>query len=178
MKAKLFALTYLVLSYALTQVQAQDYPKFILTHEGVAPIVVEFDSMSASTLYGKAEKWVRKTYKDPAKVLKATLPAEELRLEGYKETAYFYKTFGKAYYYDLEYTFQIEFKDKKIRLSFIPGQSWYNGTRVYDYKTFFKKTGELKDAYKDTKPSFEDSMNELVNSLCNYLNGRNMKDDW
>lgn len=145
---------------------------------GVEPIVVQFDSMSAPILYQKTLVWVQKTYKNPEKVLAANISNEEVRINAYSEAAYVYKPMGMTNYYDLDYTFTVQFKDKKLRLEFTPGQAWFNGTPAYSYEYFFKKTGELKNAYKDTKPSFEETMNNLVNSLCDYLNTNGKADDW
>jgi hypothetical protein len=78
----------------------------------------------------------------------------------------------------MEYSFLIEFKQGRIRLTFTPGQFWGDEQKVlYSYPTFFKSSGEIKGAYKDAKPSIEESMNELVLSLYNYLKG-NIKSDW
>ncbi len=162
------------------QVHGQDYSKFVLTKDGVEPIVVQFDSMSAPVLYAKAYKWVQKSYKNPEKVLKTNLQGEEIRVEAYKEGAFFYKQFGKPYYFDIEYSFTIQLKDKKIRLIYTPSQIWtsLSSRALFSYSSFFKKTGELKDVYRDAKPSMEQTMNDLVKSLCDYLNNKTSGGDW
>lgn len=77
----------------------------------------------------------------------------------------------------MEYSFEIEFKDNKIRLTFTPGQFWADNQKaLFDYKTFFKSSGEVKGAYKDAKPSLEQTMNELAASLYYYIKGK--KSDW
>ena len=156
----------------------QEYPKFELTMNGVEPIVVQFDSMSAPILYQKTLVWVQKTYKNPEKVLAANISNDEVRINAYSEAAFFYKPKGmRPIYYDLDYTFTVQFKDKKLRLEFTPGQAWYNGT-PYPGNFLFKKTGELMNMYKDSKVGYEETMNNLVNSLCDYLNTNGKADDW
>lgn len=162
---------------------AQDYPKFVLTKDGVEPIVVEFDSMSSATLHAKAFKWIQKSYKSPQDVIKANLEGEEIRIEGFKEGALYYTTMGKKIFLDTEYILTIQFKDRRVRLIYQPGQFWITGYSTkasMDYTTFFKKSGELKGAYSDCKPSLEESMNEVATSLCDFLNdmGEKAKDDW
>ena len=79
--------------------------------------------------------------------------------------------------YDLEYLFQIDLKDNKVRLTFIPGQLWNGNQKVlYDYKSFFKNDGEIRSMYKDAKTSMEQSMNDLVFSLYNFIKGK--KREW
>lgn len=175
---RFFVFTVIALCIANTGAFSQGYPKFELTSAGVEPIVVQFDSMSMAVLYTKAHKWVLKTYKNPDKVLKANIPNEELRMSGYKEGAYFFKGLGKSYC-DLEYTFIIQVKDQKVRLTFTPENSYYQGSKAALPQGFFKKDGTLPNMYKDVKPSLEQTMNELVLSLCDFLNGKGQgKDDW
>jgi NAD(P)H-flavin reductase len=77
----------------------------------------------------------------------------------------------------MEYTFEVEFKDKKLRLTYEPGQFWIQGQRAYTYSSFYKDSGELKPIYKDGESSLEETMNDLKTSLINYLNSK--KDsDW
>jgi hypothetical protein len=156
----------------------QDLPKFELTKDGVQPIVVNIDSFSILTLYQKTLNWIQENYKNPKEVLKANIENETIRIEGYKKNAWFYKSLGMKQEYDMEYSFQIEFKEGRIRLTFIPGQFWGDGQKIlYNYPTFFKNSGEIKVAYKDAKPSLEQSMNDLVFSLFTYIKG-NKKSDW
>ena len=72
---------------------------------------------------------------------------------------------------DMEYSFSIAIKDKKVRLRFSIGQFWSeNKKTIYDYTAFFNNTGEIKEDYTDAKQSLENSMNEIASSL--YYNIR------
>ena len=137
--------------------------KFELLKDGVAPIVVNIDSVIAATIYKKTINWVQETYKTPKEVLKTNIENETIRVDAFKKNAWFYKSLGMKQEYDMEYSFQIDIKDNKIRLAFTPGQFWGDNQIVlYSYPTFFKSSGEIKGAYKDAKPSMEQSMNDLV----------------
>ena len=48
---------------------------------------------------------------------------------------------------------------------------------LYDYTAFYKKTGEIKNAYTDVVPSLEETMNNLSLNFYNYINGRSNKKD-
>ena len=156
---------------------SQEMAKFELTKDGVAPIVVNIDSSKAEAIYKKTLNWVQESYKTPKEALKTNIENEKIRVDGFKKNAWYYKSLGVTNSYDMEYSFEIEFKDNKIRLTYSPGQFWADNQKVlYDYKTFFKSSGELKSAYKEAKPSLEQSMNELALSLYTYLKGK--KNDW
>ena len=156
---------------------SQDIPKFELTKAGVQPIVVNIDSSNAAAIYKKTLNWVQETYKNPKEVLKTDIENETIRIDGLKNNACYYKSLGIKMVYDMEYSFQIDFKDNKVRLTFTPGQFWTDHKKVlYDYTSFFKNDGELRGMYKDAKTSLEQSMNDLVSSLYNYIKGK--KSDW
>jgi hypothetical protein len=170
---------FLLLISAFTSMEcfSQETSKFELTKDGVIPIVINLDSISANTIYTKSKKWILESYKNPKEVLKADIENESLRINGFKSNAWFYKSLGAKQEYDMEYSFQIEIKESKIRLTFTPGQFWADNQKVlYNYTTFFKGTGEVKGAYKDAKPSLEVTMNDLANSLVEYIKGK--KSDW
>jgi hypothetical protein len=173
---KKFLLSILLLT--TTSLFAQDIPKFELTKDGVQPIVVVIDSFNAQTIYKKTLNWVKENYKNPKEALKADIENETVRIDGFKKNAWFYKSLGMKQEYDMEYSFLIDIKDNKIRLTFTVGQFWGDDKKTtYDYTTFFKSSGEIRGAYKDAKPSLEQSMNDLVFSLYNYIKG-SKKSDW
>lgn len=172
---KLFLLVFVsisIISYS------QDTTKLELTKDGVLPIVVKLDSFNAKSIYTKTLNWIQVNYKNPKEVLKTNVENETIRIDGFKNNAWFYKSLGMKQEYDMEYSFLIEIKESKIRLTFTPGQFWADNKKVsYDYTTFFKSSGELRGAYKDAKPSMEQSMNDLVSSLYNYIKGT-QKSNW
>jgi hypothetical protein len=158
---------------------SQDTARFELTKDGVLPIVVKLDSLSAKFIYSKTLNWVQENYKNPKEVLKANIENETIRIDGFKKEACFFKSLGIKTIFDMDYSFQIDIKDNKVRLTFTPGQFWSENQKVFSvgYSYFFKNSGEIKGGYKDAKPSMEQSMNDLVSSLCNYIKGTK-KSDW
>jgi hypothetical protein len=159
---------------------AQDFPKLKLSPNGVEPIIVNTDSLQASDLYKKALNWVQETYKNPEKVLKAKIENEKLRIDGFAENAWWYKSLGMKQNYNMEYSVEISFKDGKYKFEYIIGQFFIKGGQkvLYDYKTFYKKTGEIRSAYADAVPSLEETMNNLSLNFYNYLTGKTTtKDD-
>lgn len=160
----------------------QEIPQLKLTPNGVEPIVVEIDSLSASKIYNKAINWVQETYKNPDKVLKANIANEKIRIDGFANGAWWYKTLGITSNMDMEYTLEISFKDGKYRFEYIIGQFFLSSGEkaLYNYSTFFKKDGEIRKMYSDAIPSLELTMNELSQSFYNYVSGKtsNKDGDW
>ncbi len=155
----------------------QEIPSFVLSRTGVAPIVFTYDSLKTPEIYQRCLNWVQLSYKNPEKVVKSKIENELLRIDGFKESACSYKSI-KQLIYDMEYTLQIDIKDGKIRLSYEPGQLWttpYNTKAMFTYSSFFKSSGEVKNA--EGKASLENTMNELALSLDGYIKGKK-KDDW
>lgn len=158
-------------------IYSQNIEKFELTKEGVKPVVIEFDSLNASQLYTKAMNWVQETYKNPEVVLKTKIENEKLRVDGISKAAWFYKGMGMTMYYDVEYSFHIEIKDEKVRLSFTFGNTWGDGKSSYlDYTKLWKEDGEFYRMYRDTKPGMDKMMNDLSLSFYTYMKGKKQSD--
>lgn len=154
---------------------AQHIPQFELTKDGIEPIVVTVDSLNARQLYKKALNWVKENYKNPVEVLKVDVKNEKVRIEDIKKNVWFYRIPDTTFFYDVEYLFNVDFEDNKIRMSFDFGNTWNRSaqyaTHSYciNYKKLWKQDGEVHDIYKETKPGIDQMMNELSLSLINYL---------
>lgn len=171
--------TFLLMLFASITTLSQDIPKFELTKEGIKPIVVNIDSFTTSALYDKSLKWIQETYKNPELVLKTKIENEKIRIDGYKQEACYFKSLGIKTSFDVKYYFEVEFKDNKIRLTYLPYEFWSSGRKMsYTYEVFFNNSGEVRAMYKEAKSTLETSMNELVTSLYTYIKGSNKKDDW
>ena len=161
---------------------AQEIPQLKLTPTGVAPIIVQADSLKANQLYAKALNWVQDTYKNPDKVLKSKIENESIRIDGYAQDAWFYKTFVGTMFYNIDYTIEISFKDGKYKFEYRIGQFYANGGQkaLFDYSTFYKKDGTIRSVYSDAPASLEASMNALSQSFYNYVTGKTSakNNDW
>ncbi len=163
-------------------VLAQDIPQLKLTPNGVEPIVVQVDSLTASEIYKKALNWVQETYKNPDKVLKANITDEKIRIDGFAKPAFLWKSLGFDQSMNMDYTVEISFKDGKYRLEYIIGQFYIDGGQRarYTYTSFYKANYEIKKSYVDAVPSLEQTMNNLSKSFYNYVVGSNsnVDKDW
>lgn len=158
---------------------SQEITKLKLTQNGVEPIIVITDSLKATDLYKKSLNWVQETYKNPESVLKAKIENEKIRIDGFAENAWQTESLGMKQNFNMEYSIEISFKDGKYKFEFIIGQfSVAGGQKLsWDYRTFFKKTGEIRSVYSKSVPSLEETMNNLSMLYYNYVTGKTTKKD-
>ena len=163
---------------------AQPVPPFELTKDGVEPIIVTVDSLTASQLYMKTLNWIKEYYKTPVNALKVDNKNEQVKIEHIDNNTWYYNTPDTTFYYVVEYFFYVDFEDNKIRMSFEFGNTWNRseyGTHSYciNYKKLWKQNGEVHTIYKETKPGIDQLMNELSLSLISYLkdNKNNLEEE-
>ncbi|MBK5212032.1 MAG: DUF4468 domain-containing protein [Flavobacteriaceae bacterium] len=157
---------------------AQNIPQLKLTPNGVEPIVVEVDGLTASEIYKKALNWVQETYKNPDEVLKANITDEKIRVNGYDDDAYSWKAGGMTHNMGMQYTLEISFKDGKYKYECIVGEININGGQRLNFSQFlFKNNGDVKKTYSYAVPSLEQTMNDLSKSFYNYVSGKTSKED-
>ena len=157
----------------------QDLPQLKLSNNGVEPIVIESEGLSANELYSKSLNWVQETYKTPSKALKANILNQKIRVDGFVRNAWWYKSLGVSFSYDIEYTVEISFKDGRYRFEYIVGDSYTeDGVKVlFNNKTWFKKNGEIKKSFIPAVASLEETMNNLSQSFYSYVSGKSIEDD-
>ncbi len=173
MKRTIYILFYFVLLSNITV--AQQIPSFELTKNGVSPIVITVDSLTASELYKRTQHWVHDYYKDQKNALKTDVENQKILVDGTKKNAWIYASAGITIQYDVEYTLFLDFQDNKINLSFELGKTWDHtegkeaNSYFIDYRKIWKESGELHKIYKEAKPGIDQMMNEISYALVNYL---------
>jgi hypothetical protein len=167
---------YILVFILLTNIAfAQQIASFELTKNGVSPIVVNVDSLSASELYKRTHHWIEDYYKDQRNVLKTDVQDQKIKIDGLKKNAWFYTSADVTIQYDVEYSCYIDFEDNRLTLAFEFGKTWlHNDSKAsnsysIDYRKIWKESGEVHKIYKEAKPGMEQMMNELSHSLLNYL---------
>lgn len=119
-------------------------------------------NLTQDQIYSKAKEWVQKTYKNPSFVLVGDIQNSYLRINGFKERAWMIKNIVDIWY-DIEYYFIIDIKGNFVYLTF-------NVDNAISYKNWFKKDGTLRNQFKESKPSIENSFNGIAKSLVDYIN--------
>jgi len=174
-KTLLLTLTILLSNLSI----GQEIPQLKLTPNGVEPIVVEVDNLSASIIYEKTQNWVQETYKNPDKVLKATIANEKLIIDGLAQNSWCTKTLGMNSCVDMTYRLEISFKENKYRLEYLIEDFFETDGRklTFNYKAFFKKNGELRKMNIEKVKDINKTMNSLSLNLYNYITGKTSEND-
>jgi hypothetical protein len=149
--------------------------KFIYNQLGLTPfVVVKFDSISKEKLFKLTNNWIKETYKNPDKVIKAIIENNKIRINGYSE-------FG------FEYTIVISFKDNKYKFEPIEvisrSQAGEFNIPLDDGSIYYKKNGWPKKMFQNFTKHLGDTFENLNNNLKKYiLNNLNNEtkdnDDW
>jgi hypothetical protein len=169
---KIYLISLIIISFG-GSIFSQAAPAFILTKDGVKPVVLNFDASCTSNLiYSRIKEWVVATYKYPKSVTRIDTENKLVKIGSIKEKAWKIRSNNIDYWNDLEYTLTIDIKDAKCRVTF--------ETNDVRWKVWFNKNGVLIKNFKDAKTSFEASINELLTSLNNQIKGSKKKntDDW
>lgn len=159
----------------------QSIPELKVSFNGIEPIVVEIENATAPELYEKALNWVKETYKNPDRVLKASIQNEKIRIEGFQSNAWKNKMLGVTQVADMNYTMEISFKDGKYRLVYIIDYFTQEGRKInYTNTYFYNKKGEVRTFYPTAIPSLEKTINNQSLSFYNYVSGKTseMDNDW
>ena len=152
---------------------SQSVPKFKLTKDGMKPVVITFDtSYSAHLIYTKVKEWIKSNSKHPESLIRIDNENSLVKFSFYKDKAWKLKTNGTDIWNEMQYTFTIDIKKAKCRVTF--------ATDEVRYKVWYNKDGSLNKKFKDSEASFENTVNETLTSLNNYLKNTKKKttDDW
>lgn len=173
---KLFYALLFITSFGFSQ------NKPILKIEGVPSVITEVEGKTSAELFTKTKEWIQLNYKNPSEVLKAEIPNEMIRIEGFSKSFFCQNGLVKQYY-DIMYTVEFSFKDGKYLFDFKTDQITYRGQGVpflSSTSTFFKKDGSQRSIYKSSIESFSVSLTNLYNSHYDYITGKTQltKKDW
>lgn len=157
---------------------AQNVP--MLTANGIEAVVTDVDSLTAAQLYTKTIDWVHLNYKNPNEVIKANIPNEMLRIDGFQSGFFEMKALGSVYY-DISYTVTFSFKDDRYKFEFVVTDRTNKGYQLtFTERNFFKKKdGSVRKMYQLAHNSFNASLEGLYLSHFNYVTGKGSgNDDW
>ena len=154
----------------------------VLSINGVEPVVVEVPNKSAQEIYKNVKKWVIKSYKNPEKVLKVDLPAEQIRINGYNSSFFQGKALGMVDY-GVDYMLTIDIKENKYKFSITLGSITFDGGTPYMGTTrgwFKKKDGSVKKYAQLNFDTTNQTLKSLNTAIFNAANGTTQKisDDW
>lgn len=145
-------------------------------------LIIELPAHSKNDLYKKSLIYFSGLYVSPKDVL-STVENESITINGVEKNGIKMKVNWLNPSWDVNYTFNVQFKDGKIKFNqpvinkmttttgdiFRTATVFYQGTG----KEIFNKKGELK--IEEGKVALEEYINNFINL---YLKSLNKKDDW
>lgn len=152
---------------------AQKTPKFDLTKDGMKPIIVAFDtSYHDSVIYAKIKEWISLNNKNPQSVTRIDNKNSLVKFSCFAHDGWKSKINNVDYWNELQFTFAIEIKDARCRITFATDEN--------RYKFWYNADGKIKDQFKESETTFENSVNKQLASLYDFmLHGpKTKKDDW
>lgn len=159
--------------------------KFSYNQNGLTPVYLinKVDSLSQTELFEKSLEWVKKNYKNPNEVIKATILNKMIRIEGLTPKWICIESLGTTFCSDALYTIEFEFKEGRYKfevfsLTFVSQNGNYK-VNLSNGKDYYRKNGKLKQFTKDTPQAISDLFNRLNEELNNYILGKDKSDkDW
>ncbi len=151
-----YIIAFLVVSFAST---AQSREWAVTDGKARMQAVISVPGKDASYLYKQVNWWLIASFKNPEEIIKARVEAEYLRGERYHANLH---QFGAVTAADLKYTFTIEFRDEKVRLTLS------NGVVVYDDPIVANRVRPIEYYLEDTPKKKKDrQIQGLVASINN-----------
>ena len=152
---------------------SQTVPEFKLTKDGIKPVVIEFDtSYSANFIYTRVKEWIALNNKYPKSVTRIDNENSLIKFSCYKKEAWIIKKNNIDYWNEMQYTFTVEIKKSKCRITF--------ATDEVRYKFWYNEDGTLIERFKESEATFESTVNETLTSLYNHIirTEKTQTDDW
>ena len=174
MKKNIF-LILLVISSNL--ILSQDIQELKLTINGVESVELHFDNLTTNQIYERSLMWVEETFVNAKDVLNENIENEKIKIAGFAEKAWWYKSMGLKNYNHMQYTVQLYFNNNQVTFNYLVGQFYMlEGPKTqYDYRMFFKKDGSIRKQYPEAVSSLELTMNSLLVSYYNYITGQSIQ---
>ena len=172
--------------FASTMMTAQETEFTFNSESGMTDfIVVKVEGKTAPDIYKKIIEWIKITYKNPDKVILATIENEYVRFEGSSESFYAMNPISKIYV-PVKYEIEISIKDEKYKFDYTGMTIIENGVKIPYFSTkskkeldnypLFKKDGTLRSTYKyfNEVPIYLNNLNKL---LTNHIVSTVKKND-
>ncbi len=167
---------YLIILIALSfngLIFSQKVPEFKLTKDGVKPVIVEFDSsFIAPVIYIRVKEYIAINNRYPESVTRIDEENSLLKFSCYKKDAWKIRGDNVDHLYNMQYTFKVEIKDYKCRITF--------DTDEDRYQFWYNDDGTIMERFRESEATFENTINETLTSLYNHIIGtkEEPEDEW
>lgn len=163
--------------------------KFTYDEDGLNPkyLVGEAESKTQQEIYKKSINWIKETYQNPDEVIKTTIENKKIRFEAVEVDLMSHSSLGSRHFYNTTYTIEIEFREGKYKfealsISYRVPPSRYNleKTISIDFTNGeeYYRRGKLKSRTRTIPKAVEDLLNDLSNSLNEYVVKEESTKEW
>lgn len=162
---------FLTLLFVLSFMNSWSQAVAEMTPKGFAPVSFATPPKTLEKLIEASKSWAATYNKDGFDVTDVT--ENSLTISGLKKYACYYWNLGVRYDYNIRYTLKITFeKDNNGKIVFNAKEFYANNvltkTTIAD---FFTPDGQLKEDFKDVKPTLEATVDRMVQSYVNFISG-------
>ena len=150
-------------------------------------VVTKVDSVKVGKLYSLVIAWIKETYENPSKVIKAEFENNKVRVQAIKSNGLKEEMLGVRFF-DISYSFEVTVRDGRYKLDalffslYAPTISNRNFISNGKFsQNFYNKNGQIKKSFKFFPINAEDLFNDLNLSLYSYIlknSKSDLKDDW
>ena len=145
-------------------------PRLELTPDGFAPVSFVRPPLPNERLLELSQSWPPFFYKgrEPYDIYDVT--PNSLKIDGFRDNAFYYTNLGEVFQNRIKYTMEIRFTEKTIDNQ-VTVREIYADRNLTELTVadFFAPDGRLKDDYRETKPSLELTINKLVRSYYGFI---------
>jgi hypothetical protein len=152
---------------------SQTPPRFNVTKDGIAPVVLTFDeSFTASKIYARLKSWNASLIKYPETSIRVDKENVQVKFGGNKDEAWKIRDNEVDHWYPIQYTLNVEIKDTRCRVTF--------ETPETRYKVWFNANGATLPKFKESEATFEKTINDLLTSLYAHIKNvpKKVEDNW
>lgn len=174
---KKILIAFILFVSSLTYSQNQ---KFTLTKDGINKyVVVELDTINENVIFQKTINWVKEKFKKPDLVFDSTINNQMVRFTGENNIFRIYNAFGEFDNYPLEYSIKVSIKKGRYKFEILNLDVKHNRIDYSNiHKVIYKRNGKLISWYRDTPVMIEDFLNNLNQSLSDYIKGTSNDNNW
>ena len=154
----------------------QKLNQFVMTKEGILPVIVNLKNKSKNELYNSVLKWAESYFISTSKTITSEIPNDEVSINSVIKNTKIAAIMGIDYSIDLPYLLQIKFTENEMEIKFILGDENgnildENGAIVANVapSSIFNKKGEIKKMAKISKLNIEKALNDISSSLRHYV---------
>ena len=160
-----------LLCFFVATVSYAQPPAMELTSHGFDPIEVTMPTIANEKFIELSKSWAASLNRNTKGYDASNVTANSIVISAYKKDAFFIRNKGEAFNYAITYSMKLSFHGTYYSLHFVIDDIYTEQDVLVKYKIpdYFTPEGDIKDDYKEMKPSLEKTVNDLALSYHNFI---------